>query len=245
VALFHSILCVSKILSYLSFNVELTQDLCKQISDHSDAKLQTMQICDLCTGDDPTSYKCICFTTNELPNEMIENFLDLGICLNVHNQLFEKFWKQNANASANAEISFTNVFNEIWTPTIKQCHLLVCDLYNKTIKLSEIIQLSKMENFSHQLSALSSALLHGYPAMMGGVTPPNQWVPQLMAHIALYQDISSRTKCIDAANMLLKMQKSLHLTGDFKLVECLTRIVSIITDMLLTYVMHHLGLYNS
>ena len=132
---------------------------------------------------------------------------------------------------ANAEISFTNVYNEIWTPTIKQCSSLVCNLYRKSINLSEIVQLSKMENFSRQLSALSSALLHGYPAMMGGVTPPDQWVPQLMAHIALYQDISSSTKCIDAANVLLKMQKSLHLTGNFKLVENLTKIVSIVTGI--------------
>jgi len=248
---YSTLFCVfPEMLLYLSFNVELTQDLCKQISNHSDDKLQKMQICDLCTGDDPNSYKCICFTTNELPNEMIENFLDLGIYRNVHNQLFEKFWKQNAIVSANAEITFTNVFNEIWTPTIKQCHSLVCNLYSKTIKLSEIIQLSKMENFPHQLSALSSALLHDYPAMMGGVTPPDQWVPQLMAHIVLYQDISSSTKCIDAANVLLKMQKSLHLTGDFKLVESLTRIVSIVTDMLsiyvhICYVFYHFDFYNS
>jgi len=212
---------------FIVLHVELAQSLFQQISDYDDDKLKTIQIRDLCTGNDASSYECICFAIKDLSDEMIQNLCHIGIRNNIHNILFEGYWKQNASALTNAQnICFTDVYNLVFQPTIKQCGLLICNLFDKSVKLSQIEWLSNVEHFSDHLSALSDAMVCCYPAVIKGVPPANQWVLELIEHITLYQEIGNSSKCVDAANVLLNLQKSLCLTGDFKYVENLVNHVS-------------------
>jgi len=213
-------------------HADLTQVLSKEIDDLSDDKLQAKQICDLCNDDDDDgNYKCICFSTNGLPNEMIEHCIIIGKYENTHNQLFDHVWQQQVDSfkktdAANPNnISYSVVFDQVWIPTISCCKSLLSKLHNKSVTVTTIEELSQIENFADNLSSLCTVMLKCYPDDVN-VPPPQQWVPQLMVHISKFREISNNPKCTEATTVILRVKNSLSLTGDFKIIECLADNVS-------------------
>ena len=177
----------------------------------------------MCAGDDATSYKCICFNTGELTEEMIENCIEIGKWKDNHNVLFECFWKQKADlldkANLSDEIFFTVVHSEVWVPTVACCKSLLIGFYDKSVTLAKVEEFTKIERFFEHLSALCCALLQCYPDFTS-VRPSEEWIPSLMRHIELYKnEICDNIKCTNAANLIIKMKNSLHLSGDFGIVE--------------------------
>jgi len=181
----------------------------------------------LCTGDDATSYKCICFNTGKLTEEMINNCIEIGKWKANCNLLFERFWKQNADlldkTTLNDENFFTLVHSKVWVPTVSCCKSLLIEFHDKSVTLEKVEEFTKIENFSEHLSVLCCALLRCYPDFKS-VRPSEEWIQSLMCHIEKYQnEIFNNVKCTNAANLILKMKKSLHLSGDFRIVENLSK----------------------
>lgn len=231
----------------------MIQTLSKEISDHSDEKLQAKRVCDLCTNDDDGkgNYKCICFSTDNLPKEMIDHCIVIGKYENAHNQLFDHLWQLEADAFKKTDaakpnnISYSVLFDQVWIPTVSSCKSLLNKLYNKSVTLAVIEEINQVENFEMHLSALCTAMLQCYPDDVC-VSPPQQWVPQRMAHFSKYQEISNNLKCTEATNVILKVKSSLSLTGDFKIIEHLADCVSVVYVCLLEAQTHehNMVIYN-
>ena len=170
----------------------------------------------------------MCFASSEVDKEMIDNFIVCGKYNNngAVNEVFQYCWDHQIELSdimKIQDISYDVIFNKAWKPTILQCQSLLCSLKNKTVTLEEVEKLYPLDKFSLQLSALCTAMHHCYPESTQLFPPPQEWVPYTIAHIALYFEIVNNPKCIDAANVVLKLQKSLKLEGDFKIVEDLAK----------------------
>ena len=203
----------------------------QKISDNSDDKLYDKRICDVCEVEDNGSdkcFKCVCFSIPELENEMVDNFIICGKHTNngAINKVFKYCWDQQIELSAIStvkDVSFNTVFIKVWKPTISQCQLLLHNLKCKTVTLEEVEKLYQIDNFPSQLSALCNAMRHCYPESEESITPPDGWVPQTVSHIALYLEIANNPKCTEAAKLILKVQTSLKLQGDFKLIEDLAK----------------------
>ena len=206
--------------------LDLIQVICQKISDNSDNKLYNRRICDVCEVDNG-SYKCVCFCIPDLENEMVNNFIVYGKHTNgTTNEVFKYCWDQQIKLSGIStvkDVSFDSVFIKVWKPTISQCQSLLCNLKDKTATLEEVEKLYQIDNFSSHLSELCNAIHRCYPKSKDSPTPPHEWVPLTVAHIALYLEIANNQKCTDAAELILKVQTKLKLEGDFKIIEDLAK----------------------
>ena len=208
-------------------SLDVVQVICRKIGDNSDEKLSNKLICDITeTEDNGGSYKC--FSSSEVDKEIVGNLIVCGKYNNngAVNEVFQYCWDQQINLSAIGavqDVTFDLIFSKVWKPTISQCQSLLCGLMSKTVTLEEVEKLYQISNFSMQLSALCTAVHHCYPESTQSFPPPQEWVPHTEAHIALYFEIVNNPKCTDAANVILKLQKSLKLEGDFKIIEDLAK----------------------
>ena len=214
----------------MSFYLDLTKVICQEITDNGDNELYSKQIYNVCKVEDDGTYKCTCFSTSELENEMINNFSICGKCNDDFNTVFEYCWNQQKELSAitkDKDVSYDSVFKKVWKPTIEQCQALLAKLKNKTVTLEEVEILYQMDNLSLHLSVLCKAMHQCYPKLSESISLSDEWVPQTVAHIALYHNIANNPKCAEAANVILKVRTSLKLKGDFKMIEDLAVHVSI------------------
>ena len=217
--------------------LDLTQVICKEISDNSDNKLFDKKISTVC--DD--SYNCKCFLSANIDNEMIQNFITCGKCNGDFNRVFEYCWNQQIILSSikdDKDVSFNSVYNLVWKKTIDQCQQILLKLKNKSATLKEtetIYQLftpedktitrnenarqCQIEYFSLQLTALCEAMHQCYPSSKELFPLPNEWIPNTVTYIALYDEIVNDAKCTEAATVISKVKISLKLKGDFKIIE--------------------------
>lgn len=208
---------------------DLTRVLCQEISDNSDDKFYNKRICDVCKVEND-KYKYECFSTSNLNDEMISNFIICGKYNGVLNKVFEYCWDQEIELSAITtikDVSYDSVHEKVWKPTIARSQLLLSQLKNKTVMLKEIEYLYQIDNFPSQISALCNAMHQCYPKSNEAVFPPHEWVPQTVGHIALYHEVANNPKCTEATNVILKVQASMKLQGDFKIIEDLANHVRI------------------
>ena len=206
--------------------LDLIQVICERISDNSDDKLKSKLICDVRKTEDNGSYKCL--STSKVDKEMVDNFIVCGKYddNSAVNEVFQYCWDHQIELNAIRKIqniSFDVIFDKAWKPTISQCQSLLCSLKSKTVTLEEVEKLYQLDKFSLQLSALCNAMHYCYPKSTQLFPPPQEWVSHTAAHIALYFEIVNNPKCTVAANIILKVQTSLKLGGDFKIIEDLAK----------------------
>ena len=193
------------------------------------------------------TYKCICFpfSISNVHDEMIQNFIICGKYNDGVNIIFEYYWKQQINSSNIKDVSFDSVYELVWKKTIVQCQQVLSELNDKTITLKEIESLYQLfipknanattdenkrqlqkNNLFLQLCALCDAMCHCYPTSRKLFPPPNEWIPQAVTDIVLYNEMVVDSSCTKAANVIMKVKKSLKLEKDFKIIEDLQNRVS-------------------
>ena len=232
---------LSCFINLISFYLDLTQVICQEITDNGDNELYSKQICSVCKTEDDGTYKCTCFSTSELENEMINNFSICGKCNGDFNKVFEYCWYQQIKMSTITtvkDISYNCVYEQVWKPTIKHCQSLLSKLKDKTVTLEEVEILYQIDNLALHLSVLCKAMHQCYPNLSESLSLADKWVPQTLAHITLYHNIANNPKCAEAANVILKVKTSLKLKGDFKMIEDLAVHVSICTTNNIQYPIH-------
>ena len=210
--------------------LDLTQVISQEVNENSNVKLADKQISEICKVEDDGSYNYICFSTSEVCDEMINNFIICGKCNEDFNKVFEYCWNHQIKKStitAVQDISYNCVYEEVWKPTIKQCQSLLIKLKDKTVTLEEVEILYQFDNLSLHLSILCKAMHQCYPNLSESLPLPDKWILQTLSHIALYYEIANNPKCTEAANVILKVKKSLMLEGNFKLVEDLAKLVCV------------------
>ena len=206
--------------------LDLTQVICKEISDNSDDKLASKQISQVCRVEDDGTWKYLCFTTSELNSEMLHNLILFGKYSGDFNKIFEYCWDQQIKLSditTIKDVSYDSVYEKVWKPTVKQCQLLLSVLRDKSITLEEVEFLYRMQNFSLQLLVLCNAMHQCYPKPSESLILATSWVSNTVSHIERYHEIANNPKCKEAAKVILDVKASLELKGDFKIIEDLAK----------------------
>ena len=172
---------------------------------------------------------------------MIQNFIICGKYNNGVNIVFEYYWKQQVNSSnikMVEDVSFDSVYKLVWEKTIAQCQQLLSNLNDKTIALKEIESLYQLfmpkdttaamnkeerlcreGNLSLQLYALCDAMHLCYPNSRKSFPSSIEWIPQAVNDVVLYNDLVVDSRCTKAANVIMKVKKSLKLEKEFKIIE--------------------------
>ena len=231
-------------------HLELTQVICDEIDDNSDNKLYDKQISSVCKDLGNKNYECSCFpfSISNVQDEMIQNFIICGKYSDGLNIVFEYCWKQQVNSSnikMVEDVSFDSVYTLVWEKTIAQCQQLLSNLNDRTIALKEIESLYQLfmpedtnaamnenerlcqkDNLSSQLCALCAAMHCCYPNSRKLFPSPNEWIPQAVNDIVLYNEMVVDSRCTKATNVIMKVKKSLKLEKDFKIIEDLQDHVS-------------------
>ena len=231
-------------------HLELTQDICNELDDNSDNKLYDKQVSSVCKDLGNENYECTCFpfSISNVQDEMIQKFIICGKCNDGVNMIFEYYWEQQLNSSnikMVKDVSFDSVYELVWKETIVQCQQLLSKFNGKTITLKEIESLYQIfipkdtnaalnenerqcqkDNLSLQLCVLCDAMHHCYPNSRKLFPRPNEWIPQAVDDIVLYNEIVADSRCTKATNVIMKVKKSLKLEKEFKIIEHLQNRVS-------------------
>ena len=227
--------------------LELTQNICNEIDhnndDSSDDKFYDKQVSSVCEDLGNKNYECTYFpfSISNVQDEMIQNFIIFSKCNGGINVVLEYYWKQQVKSSSLTtveDVCFDSMYELVWKETIGQCQQLLSELNDRTIKLKEIESLCQLfmlkgtnakmdenerqcqkDNLSLQLCALYNAMRHCYPNSTKLFPLPNEWIPQTVNDIILYNEMVVDPSCTKAANLIMKVKKSLKLEKDFKIIK--------------------------
>lgn len=177
------------------------------------------KINNLCrTLSNDTSCHVVCFPDAKPIESCVGDFYVISYTHS--NDLFNRFWQERLTEVRKdiRMINFTQVNEFLWEPVFDQCVTLLDDLHSGLLKLSAVDALFK-DNYSSDREKLYVDLnkLHSAVSICGGKPFSNgAWIKTAVNQMGQYWDICSYQ---EAALAFLKIQDTLHLTGDFSLVE--------------------------
>jgi hypothetical protein len=120
-----------------------------------------------------------------------------------------------AVANTNSQLTFSEVVSRIWNPVFKQCRQLINTVHSREIKLREVDQLFRQYEQGELFDQLCS-LYKGMEACDGKTVQDTKWIRTSVDLIKQYWALCKQAK---AAATILDLKISLHLTGNFEVIE--------------------------
>lgn len=211
-------------------------DVTKSISSELEGDLRAKEICSLCVDIGNGKFKCVYFSIDKLPRDMIEHFILFNDC-----QPFEFIWNGFSHKLNKASITFTDIYEEVWKPTIASCKDLLHNLCKKSFTFSDIeCFVTNVKNIEFHVTTLYNAMYQCDFTFVSSLSNSKQWIPQAVKNIAMYLDfakyaiqVKSNTVKVTAVEMCLNLKKLLRLKGDFSVVNNLdgqVRVLNIILE---------------
>ena len=131
--------------------------------------------------------------------------------------LFQQVWKSKLTEVYRLKetLAFADVVKRVWMPVFANCCQLVQSVKDRGIMLRDVDRyFSEFRGqyvYDHLLSLYKAIeACYGRPANTG------DWVHAAVSHMEEYWSLCEQA---DAANTVLELKKSLHLTGDFSTIE--------------------------
>ena len=132
--------------------------------------------------------------------------------------LFSRIWKSalKTESKTNLPISFSDVVTRIWNPVYAQCCQLISDVEKREIKLIDVDKYfghykGGDEIFDHLLSLYS-----GLELCVDKKVKETRWIRTSVGLMEQYWALCGQA---EAANIILDLKESLHLTGNFDIIE--------------------------
>ena len=205
-------------------------DVTESISCELKCDLKTKEINSLCVVAKDSGFKCIHFSSDELPPDMMEHFIAFD-----NSKLFESIWDEICGKLDEESInSFTDIYEHAWKPTIEGCKDLLYKLRNKTFAYPDIKCFTDRRNVNVQVTALYNAMHKCYPSEVSSLSDPKQWIPIAVKNINMYLDFTSYSMKansnsiqVNGVELCLKLKKLLKLKGDFSVVNNLNNQVCV------------------
>jgi len=150
---------------------------------------------------------------------MIDNFSIFG--KQYKNELFDSMWSKSCDKFYDSvpdkkNISFCDIYEQVWKPTIASCQLLLRVLYEKTITVSDIHLLGKHQDIDKHLTSLCVAIHHCYPDTKSVFPDPKGWVSGVSKDINQLLKAFTQLEKLDLAlSYCLSLKQRLQLKGDF------------------------------
>jgi len=192
-------------------------EIIQHVSEELKSPLRDKKISEICRTTPDGQMKCICFSVDVDP-EMIDNFAVFG--KECKNDLFDSMWSENCekfyDSVAIKNISFCDIYEKVWKPTIASCQFLLHVLYEKTITVSNVHLLGKHKDIDKHLTSLCAAMHHCYPDTKLVFPDPKEWVLSVSKDINQLLGASTHLENLNLAlNYCLTLKERLQLKGDF------------------------------
>ena len=131
--------------------------------------------------------------------------------------VFQKVWKSKLTEVSRLKqtLSFSGVVDLIWRPVATTCCQLVESVRDRSILLRDVDRYFSEFRGQHVYDHLLS-LYKAIEACHGRHTDTGGWVREAVNHMEEYWSLCEQA---EAANTVLGMKRSLHLTGDFSTIE--------------------------
>ena len=193
-------------------------DVTKNISDELRCDLRSKEISSLCVDVGNGSFKCVHFSIEKLPQDMIEYFIVFD-----KSKLFESIWDDFCDKLDKTSVTtFGDIHEHVWNHTIIACKDLLHKLYNKSFTYSDvnIKCFDDVRNINTHLTALYHAMDQCYSSLVSSLPDPKHWIPHAVKNITMYLDfVKCNTVQTNAVQLCLKMKELLKLKGDFSIVN--------------------------
>ena len=139
------------------------------------------------------------------------------------NEIFTMKWNGAISAAVNnnpgASLTFADIYSKVWDPAFHSCQILLHELHDRSMKLSDINKRFKSRNLEKQLRELFA----GVNACLGE-KKSGAWIGEVVRRIHDYWDLCNNHK---AASAFLDLKEALNLQkGDFSNIEKLATEVS-------------------
>ena len=198
--------------------------------------MRTKEISSLCVDVGNGSFKCVHFSIDKLPDDMIEYFIVFD-----KSKVFESVWDDLCDKLDKTSItSVTDVHKHVWNHTITACKDLLYKLCNKSFTYSDISIkcFANTRNIGTHVTTLYNAMHQCYNSLVSSLPDPKHWIPQAVTNITMYLDFArysvqgnSNAVQINAVQLCLKMKELLRLNGDFSIVNNLNIQVCVCCNM--------------
>ena len=168
--------------------------------------------------------------------EMFECFLIFG--KECRNGFFDMMWQKScekfyASLADKNSISFCDIYEQVWKPTIANCHSLLDGLFQKSITVSEVKHLSKQKDIHKHLTLLCAAMHQCYPKTKSAFPEPKTWVSDVTKDISqLLTAFNHLEKLNSALTYCLTLKDCLKLKGDFSDLKDLDEKVCVFLQLL-------------
>lgn len=185
-------------------------DLIDEISqDHS-----LKPISSLCCNSN--ELKFVCFESAQPLDQMLGNYRLLSQVY--PNDLFKLIWNSvnKSMCKAKLELTFTDVVERIWHPVFAQCRELTESIYSQTIKLRDVDRYFRGFEGEHIIFEHLRNLHLAITACDGKDGGTTRWI---RSSVDLMQQYWALCEQGEAANIVLDLKDSLHLTGSFEVIE--------------------------
>ena len=188
---------------------ELHQD-CK--NDYSSAQLNS--ICEVQPS--PGDVSLNCFKSARPLESMLTKYYFFSAVF--RSNVFVKIWSSKLKIISKMELRVEDIPTSLWEPVFTECCQLLEDIHSQEIRMKDIEQhlgsLSE-DNLCDHLCQLNNAM-RACSGKKDGQSGSNKWIRSAVDKIKLYRSLSNQA---EAAKTVLELRDSLHLAGDFGVIE--------------------------
>ena len=200
-------------------------------------------MCQLCKiheieGDKPTKIEFFCFNLSEDVEDMLDEFHVLMEV--VKPDLICKLWKTAVDNQFKAltagekspDLTFKEVHSYIWRPIYHECEDTIEQLSKLHLPLHKVkdyyFPYNTKAKLQKELNKLCDAI-NNCRKSKGQAVLNNLWIQDAASRIFTYKQLC---QCRGAAETFLKLRNTLGLTGDFAVVEALSKAVSLLSYLI-------------
>ena len=166
------------------------------------------------------------FCKPAIPLESI--MAEFGTMAGENSDIFQKIWRKNLSSltkhvTSATEVTFETIVENLWKPTFEECKLLLDNLRDRTILLSDVKSYFFEYCGDSSDQTLTCKLSNFYACVEMCVTKcrPSECHPWLKAAIQLIVQYWKLRHDIQAAEVILKAKEQLQVKGDFQLIRSL------------------------
>ena len=192
----------------------------KQLQVKFNADYDDVAVKDLFTETADSKLVCIYFTAKDIPNELLKYLYVMGN--KYHNDLFDSFWRERCNECDVLHIStFNEVHETVCKHVLDKCEEILLSLEQKTMTLEYVDKYFRKfqeTDLESNLLKLCQGIQQCYPDTE--LKPARHWVHSVVVDIQEYKKIDSY---MNVAKIVLKLKKSMNLTGDFTVIDTLAQ----------------------
>ena len=172
-----------------------------------------------------SSVQINCFKLAQPLQGMLNNYYTLSH--KKQSRLFDQVWASVLRRESKAKLTLSDVVDRIWNPTFTECRQLVESVHLKSIKLRDVNQFFHGFENAHAIHSDLHTLFSAIETCYNRKIATTGWITCSVDLMEQYWSLQDLT---EAANIVLDLKKSLNFTGDFEIIEEISKVTESMKD---------------